>query len=315
MNQPGPAPAPTGRNLAGAGLMVVATLFFAGMHAVVRHLAAEGIHPFEIAFFRNFFGIFVVVPWLARYGLAPLRTARFDLHVWRAVINVTSMLAFFYALSIAPLAQMTALSFTAPIFATVLAMIVFKELVGIRRWTAILIGFVGTLVVVRPGIGEIGLGPPLAVFATVGWAACLIMIKIMARTDASITITTYMSLLMAPVSLVPALFFWQWPNGEQLAWMAYVGIGGGIGQLLMTQALKIADTNVVMPIDFLKLPWVAAIAFFAFGEVPDVFTWIGGAMVFGCAAYIAYRERARGRANRALGRDRSRPASDPPAQG
>jgi drug/metabolite transporter (DMT)-like permease len=116
-------------------------------------------------------------------------------------------------------------------------------------------------------------------------------VKSLGRTDSSVTITAYMSLLITPIALIPALFVWQWPNAEQLAWLVAIGILGNIGQILMAQALKEAPTHVVMPFDFLKLVWVSSIAYFAFAEVPDVFTWVGAAMIVTSAATIAYRER------------------------
>ncbi|HEY4636314.1 MAG TPA: DMT family transporter, partial [Rhodospirillales bacterium] len=137
------APAFSG-NLRGILWMLVFTLCMGTMHACIRQVSSGGMHPFEIAFFRNLFGLLVVVPWFVRLGLQPLRTSRLGMLTLRGAINVISMLAFFTALSIAPLAEVTALSFSAPIFATLLAMVVFGERAGIRRWTAIVVGFLGT---------------------------------------------------------------------------------------------------------------------------------------------------------------------------
>jgi len=234
-----------------------------------------------------------VLPWFVRYGLGPLRTQRIGLHGLRAVFNAASMLAFFYALSIAPLAEVTALSFTAPIFATALAALLLGEIVGLRRWSAILVGFAGVLLVVRPGFAAVGPGQLLTLGSSLSWACALLIIKTLGRTDSSATIITYMGLLMMPMVLIPALFVWQWPSALELFWLALIGVLGGAGQLCMTEALRQADTAVVMPIDFCKLLWVAALAFVIFSEVPDVFTWLGGGVIFASTLYIAYRERAR----------------------
>lgn len=276
-------------------LAVTATLFFAAMHASVRAVSMSGLHPFEIAFFRNFFGLIVVMPWFLRQGFAPLKTSRLGLHGLRALINAVSMLAFFWALTITPLSEVTALTFAAPIFATAMAVSVFGERVGWSRWVAILMGFAGTLVVLRPGFGAIGLGALLTLFATAGWAVVLLIVKALGRTDSSITITTYMSLLMAPIALVPALFVWQWPTPTQLAWLVFIGVAGNIAQILMVQAIKDTAAQVVMPLDFLKLIWISAIAFVAFDEIPDLFTWVGAVLIFASALFIAYRERFPGR--------------------
>ena len=266
-------------NLRGVLLMLIATICFSLMHALIRHMSTQ-LHPFELAFFRNLFGLLVVMPWFVRYGLRPLKTKRLGLHGLRAGINVMAMLMFFYALSVTPLADVAALSFTAPIFATVLAIVVLKEVVGRRRWAAILFGFCGTLVLLRPGFEMVSQGQILVVVSASFWACALIVIKILGRTESSVTITTYLILLMAPLSAIPAAMVWRTPTVEQLSLMALMGVLGTFGQLLMTQALKEGDTNVVMPLDFLKMIWAVLLGFFIFGEVPGIFTWLGGAMIF-----------------------------------
>jgi drug/metabolite transporter (DMT)-like permease len=264
------------------------------MHASIRHLSAE-LHPFEMAFFRNVFGLLFVVPWIVRYGVVLLRTERLGLHLVRTAFNLMAMLSFFYALSITPLSEVTALGFTAPIFTTVLAVLVLREVVGIRRWGAIALGFAGTLIILRPGFHEVGVGQLLTLFSSLAWACALMAIKTLSRSESSITIIAYMGLLMIPASLVPALFVWQWPVGAQWGWLLAIGLLGGAGQLCMTEALKQADTSVVMPIDFCKLIWVTVIAYLAFGEVPGSYTWLGGAVIFSSTMYIAYREQVRAR--------------------
>ena len=278
-----------GGNLRGILLMFVATICFSLMHALIRYMAGE-LHPFQLAFFRNAFGLLVVLPWFIRYGLAPLKTQRLGLHAVRSCINVMAMLMFFYAVSITPLAEVAALSFTAPIFATVLAIVVLREVVGFRRWCAIFFGFCGTLVLLRPGFETVSNGQLLVVLSSCLWACALIVIKILSRTESSITIITYLILLMVPLSAVPALMVWSRPSVEQLAITAVMGILGTFGQLLMTEAIKAGDTNVVMPVDFFKMIWAVLLGFFIFAEVPGITTWLGGAMIFGSITYIAYRE-------------------------
>jgi drug/metabolite transporter (DMT)-like permease len=277
--------------LRGVALMFVSTFFFAAMHGSIRHLSAS-IHPFEIALFRNVFAMVVVLPWFWRYGIAPLRTKRFGLHALRALLNIMAMLSFFYALSITPLSEVTALGFTAPIFATVLAALLLGEVVRARRWCAIAIGFLGTLVILRPGFEAIGFGQMLVLFSSMIWACALLVIKTLGRTDSSVTIISYMALLMIPLSLVPALFVWRWPDPLEWCWLVGIGMLGGIAQFCMTEALRQADTAVVMPIDFFKLVWVTLIAWLAFAEHLDLYTWIGGVVIFASTLYLAYRERA-----------------------
>ncbi len=300
MRGPGPTPAlepvatapavVTGNALKGILLMFGSTFFFASMHASIRHVSVT-IHPFEIAFFRSLFALVVVLPWFVRLGLEPLRTQRLGLHAARAAFNVFAMLSFFYALSIAPLSEVTALGFTAPIFATLLAALVFREVVRLRRWAAIAAGFTGVLIILRPGFEQVGLGQLLVLFSSMIWACALLVIKTLSRTNSSVTITSYMALLMMPLILVPAAFVWQWPDGQQLLWLVLIGVLGGTGQLCVAEALHQADTALVMPFDFCKLLWITILAYLAFGEVPDQFTWLGGAVVFASVLYITLRER------------------------
>ena len=272
--------------------MLLATMCFSAMHSTIRYLAAD-VHPFEMVFFRNLFGFAVLAPWFIRYGIAPLRTTKIGLHAVRAVLHHLSMLCFFSALTTATLTDVTALSFTAPIFVPVLAVLMIGERVGIRSWLAILLGFAGAVVVLRPGFESVGRGEALALGSSFLWGGALVAIKVLGRTDSALTITTYMVLLMTPLSLVPALFVWEWPTWFQLAWLAAMGGLGTIGHLMLNQALKEAETYVIMPIDFMRLVWVSIIGYIVFAELPDAFTWLGGAMIGVSAGYIAYRENRR----------------------
>ncbi|HEX6142411.1 MAG TPA: DMT family transporter [Geminicoccaceae bacterium] len=285
------------RTLKGIFLMLASTFMFAAMHATIRTVSAE-LHPFEIAFFRNLFGFLIVVPWLIRYGIGPLRTSRPGLHLLRGAFNIVAMLSFFTALTIAPLAEVTALNFTAPIFATLLAIPIFKETVRLRRWTAIVLGFAGVLIILRPGFAGAGTGQLLALLAAVTWGCALLVIKRLGQSDSSITIIAWMAMMMIPASFVPALFVWQTPSLGALGWLVLIGLLGNMGQLAMTEAIRQADASVVMPIDFFKLIWVALLGYLLFAEVPGIFTWIGGAIIFTSTAYIAYREQQVTRARR-----------------
>jgi drug/metabolite transporter (DMT)-like permease len=277
-------------NLRAIAWMLLSTLMLISMQASARHVSGS-LHPFEVVFFTNLFGIFVVLPSFVRHGLEPLRTSRFRLHALRAGLQLSGMLMFFTGLTLTPLAVATSLYFTAPIFASILASFIFRESIGVKRWAAILFGFAGTMVVLRPGLEEIGIGAPLIVVASMLWAGALLTIKATSRTDSSITITSYVVLLITPLSLVPALFFWQWPTWDQLSWLLLIGLLQNGGQMILAQALREGDTVVIMPFDFVRLIWATAIAWVAFSEIPDLFTWIGGIMIFASVVYIADRER------------------------
>ena len=278
--------------------MVLACVLFGAMHVGVRHVT-QSIHPFETAFFRNIFGLLVLAPTFVTYGLRPLRTGRFRLHCLRAGLNVFAMLAFFYALSITPVILVQALAFTSPLFTVVLAVFILGERIRARRITAIVIGFAGALVIIRPGIQPIELGPMLVLASAAVWGYVVILVKSLSRTDSALTITAYMVLLMSPMTLVCALFVWTWPSPGEFMVLAGIGIVGTVAQICLTQALRLADTGVVLPFDFTKLIWGALFAWLLFGELIDGWTLAGSLVIFSGGLYVAFRERQIARRRRA----------------
>lgn len=277
-------------NLVAMGLFLCSSVTFACMHAMIKHIATD-MHPFEIAFFRNLFGVIILAPAFLRHGFSPLRTKRPFLMFLRGAINTGTMICFFMALALAPLADVAALNFTAPIFATLLATLFLGEKVGMRRWTAILFGLAGAMLILRPGFGTLELGHVLTLVSAVSWGLILMIIKILSRTESALTITLYMGLWMTPLSAVPAAFVWTWPDFELLLWLVGIGAVGTAGQYLVAEALRRGDTGVIMPLDFFKLVWAAVLGVVLFNELPDAFTWAGGAVIFLSATYIALRER------------------------
>jgi drug/metabolite transporter (DMT)-like permease len=282
-------------NLRGMAAMVLAGLVLMASFGMARHML-EGLHPFEVAFFRSFFGLLFIVPWLMRQGLLPFKTKRLPLHLLRSTIHVAGVLAFFVALKLIPLAEVTALFFLAPILSTALAALFLHEVVRLPRWAAVAVGFCGMLVIVRPGIADIELGTLLAIASSASAAVGMLIMKNLAHTENAITITVYVTCLMAPMLLVPAAFFWTWPSWIDLGWLATIGLSATFGQYLTAAAFRVADVSVVTPLMFLQLVWAALIGFVFFREVPDVFLWIGGFMIFTSVAYLAYRERSGGTA-------------------
>lgn len=270
-------------------MMVGSAFCFCVMHALVAK-ASQEVPPVEVAFFRNLFGFLVLLPAIIRSRFVAFRTTKLHLHAIRGVLNSTSMMMFFTALAITPLAEATALSYTAPLFMTIGAVLVLHEKIHARRMVALAIGFLGALIVLRPGMVPIGLGPVLVIASTVLWAGSMLDIKILARTDSSLTIATYMTVFLMPITLVAALFVWQWPTWEQLGIMFLLGACGSAGHMLFTEAFRHGDTTALMPLDFTKLIWASIIGFFFFGQMPDMWTWIGGTVIFASATYLSYRE-------------------------
>jgi drug/metabolite transporter (DMT)-like permease len=273
----------------GCLLMVIATLLFAAMHASIRH-ATQHLPGVEVAFFRNLFGLVVIVPLLVRFGPRLFYTEKFGLHLLRSLINAVSMVAFFIGLSMTPLARATAIAFTAPLFTALLSALLLGEVFRWRRWTAIIVGFIGALVILRPGADAVDMGSLLVLFSSLLWAVAMIDIKVLARSESSATITAYVTVLMTPLTLVPALFYWQTPSPGLWGWLIFIGVIGTLGQFIVTEAIKLADMTVLMPFDFLKLVWAAFLGMLFFAEVPDSLTWIGAGIVFSASFYIVWRE-------------------------
>lgn len=288
----------------GLALMLLSTICFTSMQTCIRIVAADTgnpVHPLELVFFRNFFGVLALTPLILRSGLSLLKTRRFGLHFTRAVVQSAGMMSFFFGLTLIPLAEVTALSFSAPLFATVLAIVVMGERVRVRRISALLAGFAGVLIVLQPGAGAVSPGALLILGSSFVWSVAMTMIKSLSRTDSAVTITLYAGLFMAPITLVPALFVWVNPTPVQLAWLVGVGAAGTLGHVAFAQAFKLAEMSAVLPLDFLRLVWASAFGFIVFAEVPTAVSWLGGLVIFASASYIAFRESQLARAGRPTG--------------
>lgn len=289
----GISPARSSNTVRGIAYMMLAALAVAVLHATIRHLTL-GLHAFEITFFRVFFGLVVLIPLFLRYGIEPLRTRRIGMHALRALFNVTSMLFMFSGLALTPLAKVAALDFTSPLFASLLAVLVLGERLRPWRVRALLAGFVGTLVILRPGVIALDPGALLILSGSATWAMALIVIKALSRTESSLTITLYMGILMTPIALAAAVPVWRTPSVVELGWLALAGALGTTAQFSTAQALRAADMTAVMPVTFTRLLWAALIGYLLFGEVADAWTWVGGIVIFSATFLSAYRER-RGR--------------------
>jgi len=276
--------------LRGMALMLVSGLCVAAMAACVRHVSSD-LHPMVIGFFRTVFGLLAFAPFLLRSGLEPLRTRRIGLHAVRGTLNVVGMLSYYMALSLAPLAKVTALGFSAPLFATVLALIVLGETIRARRITALVVGYLGALVILRPGFVALDTGSIYALVSAAAWGLGMIVIKVLSRSESSLTITVYMTLVAMPLALIAAVTVWQTPTLTQMAWLAAIGVLASLANLSVAQAFKDADLTAILPFDFTKLIWASAIGYLVFAEEPSPWTWVGGTIIFSAATYIAFRER------------------------
>jgi drug/metabolite transporter (DMT)-like permease len=259
-------------------LMLLVALMMAVDTAIVRVLSGE-LHALEIVFYRAFFGLLAVLPWIIRERRVIVQTANFRLHLARAVLKLLSLLAFFQAIAGAPLASVTAIAFTAPLFVAVGAVLLLGERLPAVRILAIFLGFLGVMVVVRPGAGLIDPAVGYAVLGAIGTAGIALMLKVLSGRDASSTIVGLNLLLSAPVALLMALPVLSLPSWPMLALLAFQGGMGAVSMTVVTRAMRLADASLLTAIEFVRLPLVALIAYLAFGEVADLWTWVGGGII------------------------------------
>jgi len=269
--------------------MTLSAVLFGTMAITIRYASAQ-LHPFEIAFFRSLFGALFTLPLALRHGAQVWRTPVLGFYVVRCAVGIASMTAGFWAMVHLPLAQAVSLYYATPLFVTIGAVLVLGEVVRVRRWTAVLIGFVGVLIIVRPGTSGFSAASLIAIGAAALSGGVTISIKYLARSEPADRIVLLTQLLWVPLSLPLALFVWQWPQPHIWMWAILSGLLGTSAHMCWTRALQRADASLIAPISFVQLPVVSVLAYFCFGEKVDAGTAIGSGVIFAANAYIARRE-------------------------
>ncbi len=267
-------------------------ILFSMLGAIVRHLS-EHMHTFQVSFFRCAAGLVFMLPWLLHQGMGALKTRRLGLYTARCFLGLVSMQMGFYALSLISFADSTALSFTTPLFATAMAALFLGEVVRIRRWTATIIGFIGVIIIIRPGAGALNIGVLLATGAAALSAVVTLIVKQLTKTESPTTIVTFMVLLMTPMALPLAIWVWQAPAPIDWLWILLMGVCGSAGHICLVRAFALADASVVMNYDYTRMVFATMIGWIAFGEFPDLWTWIGSGVIVASTLYIAHREALR----------------------
>ena len=268
--------------------MIFSGFFATTMHCLIR-FATEDHHPFEVAFFRTVFVLIIFLPLVARNGISSLKSNNIKLQTVRAIVGSVAMLCMFYGLSITELAKATALMFTVPIFATILAILFLKEIVGIRRWLAMIVGFTGAVIVLRPDV-ELGFGPLLILCASLMWSSSMLMAKTLTKTDSISSITFWQAAGLIPATFILAIPVWQWPNLSQLFMFLMIAIAGTLVHWFLNEALKRAEISALLPLDYLRLIWSVSMGFIFFNELPHAGLWFGAALILGASTYIGIRQ-------------------------
>jgi drug/metabolite transporter (DMT)-like permease len=280
-------------------LMAFGAVCVAVQNGVIR-VVSDDIHTFEVVFFRNLFGLLAMLPLLGGVGLGMFRANNPGRLMLMSTWHLLGMVCYFLAILYLPIAEVTALAFSKPLFATIGAALVLREVVRARRWSAVALGFLGVLIVLQPGAQTISPYAALVLLGALLGAATSLMIKRFTATEGVSTIVWYQALFATVLALPLCLLYWRTPDA--VGWLLLLSIGalGTLSWLTMTRAFFLVDASVVVPFEFLRLPFAALVAYLWFAEVPSVWTWLGGALIFGATAYIAEREarlsRARGAA-------------------
>ncbi len=272
-----------------AFLAIGATLFGSSMGAGVKFLSND-LHPIIICFWRCLMGLMLITPFIARNNFKSLKTSNMRLQIFRAAINILSMICWFSAIGMMHFEKATALGFTTPLFTTILAVIVLGEVIRFHRTAALMLGFIGILIIIRPGYIPFEFGIFLMLIASLSFSFVLIFVKKLSATDSSLTIIFYHLLYMTPAFFILALFYWENINLNQLLVFIFMGASGLLSHWCLAQAFKLSDTTFVMPLQFTKLIWASLIGLFIFSEKPDIWTWVGGIIIFISVVYITYRE-------------------------
>lgn len=274
----------------GIAFMVLSIALFSVMDALIKWLG--GRYPtMEIVFFRSLFAFVPLSFFVFRRGLVEaLRINDWKGHLFRAVIGIVAMTTFFYCFARMPLADVVAISFAAPVFVTALAVPLLGETVGARRWTAVLVGFAGVLIMVQPGTGVFDPMAALVLFGTLFYAVAMILIRKPARIETSTAIVFFYTAASTLLAAAFLPFQWVTPDWADLGLLISVGLVGGLAQITMTQAFRYADVAVIMPFEYTAMIWAALFGYFIWGELPGLNIWIGVAIVAAAGLYIVHRE-------------------------
>ncbi len=276
-------------NVQGALWLVSGGFIFTSTSVMIR-LLSEQIESVQTAFFRALIGLLLLTPMIATGRVLPWHSKRIKGHFWRTLMGTTSMVLGFYAVSMLPLADATAIAFSQPLFSVLVAVLFANEKVRWRRWTATAVGFAGVLIMVRPGEGSLQFGALIALANAASVAVSILLVKRLSDSEAPLMILTQFALFSTLFLALPAFWVWKWP--DVWGWCLAVGIAlsATVGQYFWVQAFKAGEMSAVAPFEYVRLPFAVFMGWLIFGELPVVWTYVGAAIVIASAMYIAHRE-------------------------
>ena len=280
-------------NLRGVIWILMGSLAFALNDGVVKVLGLK-FSAFQLAFVRYFVGFLLLTPVFMQMGKAGLATKRLDLHLARLVLACAAQVGVLYAVIHLYLADATAIAFSRPVFTTIVAVVLLSELVSAKRWIATIAGFIGVLIMVRPGHAEFDTVALIAVAAALVFAVANVLIRMLSKTEPPSRILFYYHLGGSIVFLGPAIWLWQQPVGVEWLMLGLIGVLTTIGMIGFVRAFSAGEANAVGPIEYIRLIFAAVIGYWFFAEVPSLWTMAGAVVIVASALYIAREESQRG---------------------
>ena len=253
-------------------------------------LAQEELNVFTTGFLRFFFGFLIITPYILKTKFEVFSTKNFKIHILRSALNLPAMLLGFAALAMLPLEKMTAIHFIVPIIVTILAVIFLKEKIYLYRSIALVMGFLGMLIILRPGIIDISIGIYMALISSLIWSVVIILTKKVSKDDSAITILSHQYVYMSLFSFPLVIYFWDQPSLKTIIFILCAAMSGTILHIALNHAYKLVDVTMTQPYSFLGLVVSSIIGYFVFSDKPDFYTWLGASVIFCGVLLISYRE-------------------------
>jgi drug/metabolite transporter (DMT)-like permease len=253
-------------------------------------LAQEELNVFTTGFLRFFFGFLIITPYILKTKFEVFSTKNLKIHILRSALNLPAMLLGFAALAMLPLEKMTAIHFIVPIIVTILAVIFLKEKIYLYRSIALVMGFLGMLIILRPGIIDISIGIYMALISSLIWSVVIILTKKVSKDDSAMTILSHQYVYMSLFSFPLVIYFWDQPSLKTIIFILCAAMSGTILHIALNHAYKLVDVTMTQPYSFLGLVVSSIIGYFVFSDKPDFYTWLGASVIFCGVLLISYRE-------------------------
>jgi len=270
--------------------LIIISVFFGTIMLSFLKIAQEDVNVYVAGFFRFFLGLVIILPYIIKKKITVLKTTHLKKHLFRAILGLPAMLLYFSALVLLPIEKLTAISFAVPLMVTILAVFFLGEKIYIYRTLALILGFSGMLVIIRPGFVDISIGVYMVLISALLWSINIIITKKISKDDSAITILAYQSIFMSLFSFIIVLFFWEMPNLKTFIYLILAAMCGTVLHLTLNHAFKLVDVSMTQPYSFLNLVFASIIGYFVFDEIPDLYTWIGALIIFTGILIISYRE-------------------------